>query len=315
MDQGSRDQTQDNIAVRVDGLVRTFGDFIAVDHINLNVRAGEIFGFLGPNGAGKSTTIKMLCGLLMPTSGNGNVGGYDIITQSEEIKQNIGYMSQRFSLYDDLTVEENINFFSGIYSVPDNRKQARKEWVLNMAGLREDRSTPTRTLPGGFKQRLALGCAILHEPRILFLDEPTSGVDPISRRNFWDMISDMARSGTTVFVTTHYMDEADYCDRLALIYRGKIIADGTPAELRKDFMTRDVLEIEAEPLMTALDVLEKQGIEAAIFGSLLHAIVENASQAIPLIRSTLTGSNIVVHRVDKIVASLEDVFVTLIETS
>jgi len=315
MGQGSREHTQDTIAVRVNGLVRTFGDFIAVDHIDLEVRTGEIFGFLGPNGAGKSTTIKMLCGLLMPTSGSGSVAGYDVITQSEEIKQSIGYMSQKFSLYDDLTVEENINFFSGIYSVPGSRKQERKEWALNMAGLLEDRGMLTRTLPGGFKQRLALGCAILHEPRILFLDEPTSGVDPISRRNFWNMISDMARSGTTVFVTTHYMDEADYCDRLALIYRGRIIAEGTPAELRNDHMTRDVLEIEAEPLMAALAVLEKEGIEAAIFGSLLHATVENAALAIPVIRASLTASAVTVHRVDKVVASLEDVFVTLIETS
>jgi len=303
------------IAVTVRDLTRTFGDFTAVDHISLSVAKGEIFGFLGPNGAGKSTTIKMLCGLLMPTGGNGTVGGYDIITRSEEIKQNIGYMSQKFSLYDDLTVEENINFFSGIYSVPESKKGTRKEWALEMAGLKDKRNTLTRTLPGGYKQRLALGCAILHEPPILFLDEPTSGVDPISRRNFWNMIYEMARAGTTVFVTTHYMDEADYCDRLALIYRGKIIAEGTPSELRKNYMTRDVLEIEADHLVEAMEILEKKGIETAVFGSLLHATVEDAKVAIPLIYKTLGESNIMVRRVDKIVPSLEDVFVTLIETS
>jgi ABC-2 type transport system ATP-binding protein len=302
-----------NIAVKVKNLTRTFGDFVAVDHIDLEVAKGEIFGFLGPNGAGKSTTIKMLCGLLLPTGGTGTVGGHDIISQSEEIKQNIGYMSQKFSLYDDLTVEENINFFSGIYSVSEDRKEARKEWALEMAGLKDKRNTITRTLPGGFKQRLALGCAILHEPPILFLDEPTSGVDPISRRNFWNMIYGMARAGTTVFVTTHYMDEADYCDRLALIYRGKIIAEGTPNELRKNYMTRDVLEIEADHLVEAMEHLEQQGIETAVFGSLLHATVADAKAAVPLIYKTLGEQNIIVRRVDKIVPSLEDVFVTLIE--
>ncbi len=257
----------------------------------------------------------MLCGLLMPTGGSGTVGGYDIITQSEEIKQNIGYMSQKFSLYDDLTVEENINFFSGIYTVPEPKKEERKVWALEMAGLNDKRGALTRTLPGGYKQRLALGCAILHEPPILFLDEPTSGVDPISRRNFWNMIYEMAGAGTTVFVTTHYMDEADYCDRLALIYRGKIIAEGAPNELRKNYMTRDVLEIEADHLVEAMEILEKQGIETAVFGSLLHATVEDAKVAVPVIYKTLGESNIMVRRVDKIVPSLEDVFVTLIETS
>lgn len=303
------------IAVQVKGLTRSFGDFVAVDHIDLEVAAGQIFGFLGPNGAGKSTTIRMLCGLLLPSGGSGTVGGYDIIASSADIKQNIGYMSQRFSLYDDLTVEENINFFSGIYSVPAMKKKARKEWVLEMAGLTDRRSAVTRVLPGGYKQRLALGCAILHEPRILFLDEPTSGVDPVSRRSFWALIYEMAKSGTTIFVTTHYMDEADYCDRLALIYRGKIIAEGTPNELRTNFMTRDVLEIEAEPLVAAMDALDRRGVETAVFGSLLHATVQDAAAAIPAIRSALGEEGVALHRIEKIVPSLEDVFVTLIEAS
>lgn len=303
------------ISVSVRGLTRTFGDFVAVDHIDLDVRKGEIFGFLGPNGAGKSTTIKMLCGLLLPTDGTGTVGGFDVITQSEEIKQNIGYMSQKFSLYDDLTVDENINFFSGIYNVADSRKEARKKWVLEMAGLKDKRNALTKTLPGGYKQRLALGCAILHEPPMLFLDEPTSGVDPISRRNFWTMISEMSRAGTTVFVTTHYMDEADYCDRLALIYRGKIIAEGSPDELRKDFMKRDVLEIDAERLVDALDILNGNNLDTAVFGSVLHVTVETAASGEPLIRKLLSEAGITVRKIEKIVPSLEDVFVTLIETS
>ena len=288
---------------------------MAVDHIDLEVKKGEIFGFLGPNGAGKSTTIKMLCGLLMPSGGSGTVDGYDIIKQSEDIKKTIGYMSQKFSLYDDLTVDENINFFSGIYSVPDSKKDERKRWVLSMADLEDKRGSLTRTLPGGFKQRLALGCAVLHEPPILFLDEPTSGVDPVSRRNFWTMIYEMSQAGTTVFVTTHYMDEADYCDRLGLIYRGRIIAEGTPNELKMKYMKRDVLEIDVDRVVDAMDLLNRNNIESAIFGSVLHATVENAAAAEPVIRRHLGGAGIVVRKIEKIVPSLEDVFVTLIEVS
>jgi len=302
-------------AVRVEGLTRRFGDFTAVDNISLAIGKGEIFGFLGPNGAGKSTTIKMLCGLLQPTGGKGFVGGNDIMRESEEIKKHIGYMSQKFSLYDDLTVEENINFFSGIYKVSREKKRGRMEWVLEMSGLKDRRNSVTKTLPGGFKQRLALGCAILHEPPILFLDEPTSGVDPISRRNFWDLIYEMARKSTTIFVTTHYMDEADYCDRLALIYRGRVIAEGTPGEMRQKYMKRDVLEIEVDRLVAALEAVYKNGIETAIFGSLLHATVDNAEQDIPRIEALLKKEGIAVNRIEKIMPSLEDVFVTLIEVA
>lgn len=307
--------TGNYVAVQFEGLTRVFGDFTAVDHISLSVRRGEIFGFLGPNGAGKSTTIKMLCGLLTPTAGEGTVGGHDIMTGSEEIKKTIGYMSQKFSLYEDLTVEENINFFSGIYKVPKERKRERKEWVLEMAGIADKRGSLTKTLSGGFKQRLALGCAILHEPPIIFLDEPTSGVDPISRRNFWRLIYAMAKEGKTIFVTTHYMDEAEYCDRLALIYRGKIVAEGTPGELKQRYMTRDVLEIEAERAVDAMEALDRSGVEAAVFGSLLHATVESAEEAIPRIRGILDEAGMPVRKIDKIAPSLEDVFVTLIEVS
>ncbi len=301
------------IAVEVKDLRRTFGDFVAVDNISLKVKKGEIFGFLGPNGAGKSTTIRMLCGLLMPSGGTGTVGGYDIFAQAESIKRIIGYMSQKFSLYEDLTVEENINFYGGIYRVPKVKRAARKAWVLEMAGLTDRKDAVARTLATGFKQRLALGCAILHEPPIIFLDEPTSGVDPVSRRNFWGLIHDLADGGTTVFVTTHYMEEADYCDRLALIYRGKIIAEATPMELRREHMKRDILEVEVDRVGDAMEVLLKEGIENAIFGSVLHATVDDARIAAPEIRRTLESAGVSVKRVEKIVPSLEDVFVTLIE--
>jgi ABC-2 type transport system ATP-binding protein len=301
------------MSVTVNDLCRRFGSFVAVDHINLQVKKGEIFGFLGPNGSGKSTTIRMLCGLLMPTSGSGTVGGYDILKQSEQIKRTIGYMSQKFSLYDDLTVEENINFFGGVYGVPARTLKERKDWVLAMAGIQDKHNALTMTLAGGFKQRLALGCAILHEPPIIFLDEPTSGVDPISRRNFWSLIHDMAAQGITIFVTTHYMDEADYCDRLGLIYRGKIIAEGTPNELKHTFMARDVVEIVVDQLMPAISCLHQQHIEAAIFGSALHATVDKASLMMPQIQAMLDQAGILVQRIEKIVPSLEDVFVTLIE--
>ncbi len=309
------DRNSDSLAVAVQELRRTFGDFIAVDNISLSVRKGEIFGFLGPNGAGKSTTIRMLCGLLMPTGGIGTVGGFDINKESELIKRVIGYMSQKFSLYDNLTVEENINFFGGVYNVAKKKKAERKEWVLNMAGLSDERSALTRSLATGFKQRLALGCAILHEPHIIFLDEPTSGVDPISRRNFWCLINEMSQAGTTVFVTTHYMDEADYCDRLALIYRGKIIAEGTPTELRKKYMTRDVLEVNVDKVVEAFNILSFHNIDAAIFGSALHVVVDDAEKSRERISIILKESVVMVKGMDKIPPSLEDVFVTLIEVS
>ena len=227
------DNTND-YAVVVENLEKRFGSFVAVDRISFQVARGEIFGFLGPNGAGKSTTIRMLCGILAPTSGRGSVAGFDIRTQPEQIKANIGYMSQKFSLYQDLTVEENIDFYSGIYRIPPEKKRERKEWVIEMSGLAEHRRSLTSILSGGWRQRLALGCAILHEPPIVFLDEPTSGVDPISRRQFWDLIYDLSGKGVTVFVTTHYMDEAEYCNRLGLIYRGELIALGTPHELKME---------------------------------------------------------------------------------
>jgi ABC-2 type transport system ATP-binding protein len=304
-----------SFAVEVEDLVKTFGSFVAVDHIHFQVERGEVFGFLGPNGAGKSTTIRVLCGLLMPTSGKGKVAGFDIMEEPESIKQVIGYMSQKFSLYDDLTVIENLHFFGGIYGLSGVLQKEREGEVLERVGLKELRDRMTRTLAVGWKQSLALGCAILHKPSILFLDEPTSGVDPISRRNFWSLIQQMGEKGVTTFVTTHYMDEAEYCDRLALIYRGKIIALGTPTELKLKTLPQGVMEVECDPLLPALDLLKKEPwvSEAAVFGGSLHVIGKEGSKIEREIRVLFQKNGIVLKRMERIRPSLEDVFVSLIE--
>ncbi len=302
-------------AVVVKNLERRFGAFVAVNRVSFEVAKGEIFGFLGPNGAGKSTTIRMLCGILAPSGGSGTVAGFDVRTQSEEIKSHIGYMSQKFSLYEDLTVEENIDFYSGIYRIAPEKKQQRKEWVLEMAGLRDHRHALTRTLSGGWKQRLALGCAILHEPPILFLDEPTSGVDPNSRRQFWDLIYDLAGRGVTIFVTTHYMDEAEYCDRIALIYRGELIAEGTPETLKTQFMQEDVLEVACERPQEAMEEIRQLEAvkEVALFGRSLHVVAVNGEAAARAVAERLRAAGFGLERVEKIPPSMEDVFVSLIE--
>jgi len=301
--------------VEVQNLEKRFGAFRAVAGVSFAVRRGEIFGFLGPNGAGKSTTIRMLCGLLAPTAGAGRVAGFDIVRETEKIKTRIGYMSQKFSLYDELTVEENIDFYSGIYRLPKNKKAERKAWVLEMAGLRDHRASRTSELSGGWKQRLALGCAVLHEPPILFLDEPTSGVDPNSRRQFWDLIYRLAERGVTVFVTTHYLEESEYCDRLGIIYRGELIALGTPRELKTRHMPEAVLEIDcARPndAMTALEQLPEVK-EVALFGKGLHAVTLDPAAAEPAIRAALTAGGFRIGRLERITPTLEDVFISLIE--
>ncbi len=229
------DTTAAEYAVTVENLEKRYGDFQAVNKVSFQVKRGEIFGFLGPNGAGKSTTMRMLCGIIVPTAGKANVLGYDVFEEAEKIKAQIGYMSQKFSLYEDLTVEENIDFYSGIYQIPQAEKNARKKWVIKMSGLDEHRNSLTSVLAGGWRQRLALGCALLHKPPVIFLDEPTSGVDPISRRNFWDLIYELAAEGVTVFVTTHYMDEAEYCDRISIMVDGRIEALDTPEKLKQQF--------------------------------------------------------------------------------
>ncbi|MBZ5705328.1 MAG: ABC transporter ATP-binding protein [Acidobacteriia bacterium] len=300
-------------SVLIEDLVKRFGDFTAVDHINLETHQGEIFGFLGPNGAGKSTTIRMLCGLLRPTSGRAVVAGFDVARQPEAVRQHIGYMSQKFSLYNDLKVIENLRLFAGLYNVPHNVVQERIGWAVEMADLKGQEGMITSTLPGGWKQRLALGCAVLHRPPIIFLDEPTSGVDPISRRQFWDVIHQMSADGVTVFVTTHYMEEAEYCNRLALIYRGKMVALGTPTELKQKFMTGELLLLECEPLGPAVEALQSAPhvLDAAVFGNALHLVVRKAATSIPDIRAFLGTRGVTVSRIEPIRPSLEDVFVSL----
>jgi ABC-2 type transport system ATP-binding protein len=302
-------------AVETSELVKTFGTFVAVDHVSLQVSKGEIFGFLGPNGAGKSTTIRMLCGLLTPTSGRAFVGDADVAIEPEQVRRNIGYMSQKFSLYDDLSVAQNIDFFAGLYGVPRDRRAERKRFVLEMASLTERRNAMTATLPGGLKQRLALGCALLHDPPILFLDEPTSGVDPIARGAFWDLIRDMARTGHTIFVSTHYMDEAEYCHRLALMYRGRVIALGTPSELRAGLSTHVLFQLDTSaPLETMRALEQAPGIlDVAVFGGGLHVAVSELESGSATIRRRLAEAQIEVCRLEKIQPSLEDVFVALIE--
>jgi ABC-2 type transport system ATP-binding protein len=307
--------TPGEIAVRASDLERRFGDFIAVNRISFEVRRGEVFGFLGPNGSGKSTTIRMLCGILAPSGGVAVVDGLDVGSQAERIKERIGYMSQKFSLYEDLTVEENLDFYGGIYRIPRAARAERKDWALRMAGLAERRGERTGLLPAGWKQRLALGCAVMHGPSVLFLDEPTSGVDPLSRRRFWELIYDLSGRGATVFVTTHYMDEAEYCDRAALIYRGDLIALGTPGELKRDHMRGQVLEIDCDRPQEALAAVEAvEGVrEAALFGRGLHAVAADAARATPLLLRALAERGFAPRRVEPIPPSLEDVFVSLIE--
>ena len=302
-------------AVTVENLEKRFGDFQAVNKVSFQVKRGEIFGFLGPNGAGKSTTIRMLCGILAPTAGKATVIGFDVSREAEQINSHIGYMSQKFSLYEDLTVEENIDFYSGIYRIPKEDKKAHKDWVIKMSGLEEHRNSLTAILPGGWRQRLALGCALLHKPPVIFLDEPTSGVDPISRRNFWDLIYQLAAEGVTVFVTTHYMDEAEYCDRLAMIYRGELVAIGTPDELKIRYMNADILNLECPDPFKMLQVVTGISVikEAALFGRGLHLTVADSQAAMPVIVTALQAQKADYTRLEKIRPSLEDVFVAIID--
>jgi len=300
-------------AVRVDRLTRRFGSFTAVDAVSFDVGRGEVFGFLGPNGAGKTTTIRMLAGLLRPTSGTGSVAGNDLLGETDAIKSSIGYMSQLFSLYADLTVEENITFFSGIYGVGGERQRKRRDWVLEMAGLTDHRRQLTRDLPLGWKQRLALGCAVIHEPPVLFLDEPTSGVDPVSRRNFWELIYSLSAQGTTVLVSTHYMEEAEYCHRLALMNRGRLIALGTPRSMREG-MKLPVLEVRASDGAKAVEALQHtEGIlEAGMFGRNVHVILQERADGQDLVRQRIEHAGIDVEEVRPVEPSLEDVFIALV---
>jgi ABC-2 type transport system ATP-binding protein len=301
-------------AVILKDVVKRFGNFVAVDHISLEIGSGEIFGFLGPNGAGKSTTIRMLCGLLRPSSGQGWVHGLDMVTQSEKIKSSLGYMSQRFSLYDDLRVEENMAFFGGIYGLDSSACETRIREVLTLIGLTERRRSLTRELPTGLKQRLALGCALLHQPPIIFLDEPTSGVDPGTRRNFWDLIYTLADGGVTVFVTTHYMEEAEYCNRIGLIDRGQLIALGSPGELKSKHLAGTIYEIGTDHVLAAAEALaHAEGVlDAAVFGRSLHVRLKQEIDAQAYLPSFLNSSGLFVNSIRPIDPSLEDVFVALV---
>jgi ABC-2 type transport system ATP-binding protein len=307
---------RDDRVVVVEELTRRFGAFTAVDSVSFEAHRGEVFGFLGPNGAGKTTTIKMLTGLLLPTSGRGTVAGFDLRRDPEEIKRRIGYMSQLFSLYGDLTVEENITFFADLYGVPRERRAERRDWVLEMAGLTGSRDRLTRDLALGWKQRLALGTAVLHEPPILFLDEPTSGVDPLSRRAFWDLIYTLAEQGTTVFVSTHYMEEAEYCNRLALMNRGRIIALDRPAALRAA-MPAPLLELATDDSPRAVEALSGVPgvIEAGLFGRLVHVLVQDAAAASEALPASLARRGVRVTSLRVVEPSLEDVFVAVVHAS
>ncbi|MFH1765776.1 MAG: ABC transporter ATP-binding protein [Gemmatimonadota bacterium] len=300
-------------AVRVKELTRKFGAFTAVDRVTFDVAQGQIFGFLGPNGAGKTTTIRMLIGLLPATSGEGWVAGLDIQTEGEAIRRKIGYMSQKFSLYTDLTVDENIALFGGLYGVTGDRFRARRDWVLGVAGLTGKGGRLTADLPLGWKQRLALGCAVLHEPAILFLDEPTSGVDPLARRKFWDLINELAKGGTTILVSTHYMEEAEYCNRLVLMNRGKVIALDEPAGLRAR-MVEPLLEIRTSEPPHAVDALQKMDgvLEAAMFGRRVHVVVVDEAVAKMEIPAAFAKRSIPFESIERVEPSLEDVFVALV---
>jgi len=304
-------------AVELRDLSKHFGAFKAVDRVSLTVNEGEIFGFLGANGAGKSTTIRMLCGLLAPTSGTGLVLGTDVARDPEGVKRKIGYMSQRFSLYDDLTVGQNLRFFGGVYGLHGASAREREAWAVRTAGLEGKEGRLTGELPGGWKQRLALACAVMHRPRVVFLDEPTSGVDPISRRRFWRLIDEMSAEGITVFVTTHYLDEAEYCHRLALIQAGRLVALGTVSELKRVFAGNAVLEVIAPRVGEALETIGEQpwAVETSVFGTRIHVVVRDAEEGRREIERALAEAGNPATSVERILPSLEDVFIHHVEAA
>ncbi len=303
-----------DVALGCRGLVKRFGDFTAVNAIDLDVKRGEIFGFLGPNGSGKTTTIRMLCGVIAPTSGDAKVLGCDVVANPELVRQRIGYMSQKFSLFEDLTVDENLRFYAGVYGLESDKFAQRRAYVLRMADLEGRENELTANLSVGWKQRLALGCATIHEPELIFLDEPTSGVDPTARRHFWDLLYELAASGITLFVTTHYMDEAAHCSRLAFIYEGDIIAEGSPREIRDRFMHESVFEVEVDDVQTALTVLEAATDipEVYLSGALLHVNTGERTDGAELLEAHLRVHGLVPRKIAGVQPTLEDVFVHLV---
>ena len=308
--------TEDSTIIDVRGLTRRFGDHVAVNNVTFSVHRGEVFGFLGPNGSGKSTTIRMLCGILTPTSGYGRVLGYDVATEGEQIKQHIGYMSQRFSLYEDLTVHENLDFYAGVYQVPRKGRPERLDELIALAGLTGREGQLAGQLSGGWKQRLALGCAIVHRPPLLFLDEPTAGVDPVSRRRFWTMIFGLAHSGVTVFVTTHYLDEAEYADRVAMIHNGLLRALASPEELKRSRLHGTLLELRCDDPLRAMALLPRApGVrEVALYGVTIHVLIDPLLQSASGLTAWLASDGIGVQDAHPIPPTLEDVFISLISS-
>ncbi len=295
------------------GLTKKFGDFTAVNHVSFSVQPGEVLGYLGPNGSGKTTTIRMLCGLMRPTEGTAKIMGIDVATNPEAVKPHIGYMSQKFALYDDLTVLENLQFYAGVYDVPVAEERARLDEILHMAGLENRQKTFTRELSGGWRQRLALGCALVHRPPLIFLDEPTSGVDPVARREFWDLIYQLASEGTTIFITTHYMDEAEHCNRVAFMYRGQLLAFDTPARLKVQYLEGAAWDLDANPLLEAVDILSAtEGVaQASLHGDRAHVIVKPGEWTPERLQRRLAEKGITVHSVETVESTLEDVFTLL----
>ena len=301
------------LPLEVHGLTKKFGDFTAVDHVSFTVQPGEVLGYLGPNGSGKTTTIRMLCGLLTPTEGAASIMGIDVFKNREQIKPLIGYMSQKFSLYDDLTVLENLQFYAGVYEIPIEGEKKRIDEILHLAGLEKRTESLTLELSGGWRQRLALGCAILHRPKLIFLDEPTSGVDPVARREFWDLIYEMASQGTTIFITTHYMDEAEHCNRVAFMYRSKLMALDTPAALKSKYLHGAAWDLAAHPLLETVDELSHtEGVaQASLHGDRAHVILDSTQWSPDSLTSYLAGKSITVNSIETVQSTLEDVFTLL----
>jgi len=311
----TKEDDRGEITVRVLDLTRKFDEFTAVDRVNFEVKRSEIFGLLGPNGSGKTTSIRMITGLLEPTSGNAHVLDYDMAKTADGAQAKMGYMSQKFSLFHDLTVKENINLYGGLYGLPTSLLEERKKWVLDMAGLSGKENLMPGELSGGWKQRLALGCAVLHDPEVIFLDEPTSGVDPLSRRFFWEFIQELAAEGTTIFITTHYMDEAEHCHRLGLMYQGKLIALGSPSQLKTEWAKGELVEVVSSDFTRTQELLSADARyhQASFFSSTVHVVVDDAKTAFPEIKSLLERGNVSVISINHIPFTMEDVFISLVE--
>jgi len=301
------------LPLEVIGLTKKFGDFTAVDHVSFTVQPGEVIGYLGPNGSGKTTTIRMLCGLMAPTEGTAKIMGIDVSENPEAVKPHIGYMSQKFALYDDLTVLENLQFYAGIYDVPESEEAGRIKEIVQMAGLEGRTNLRTGEISGGWRQRLALGCALVHRPPLLFLDEPTSGVDPVARREFWDLIYQLAHDGTTVFITTHYMDEAEHCNKVAFMYRGKLLAHDSPVGLKSTFLKGAAWDLDVTPLLEAVELLSQMdGVaQASLHGDRAHVIIQPELWTPEKLTTALNDKGLKVESVEEVQSTLEDVFTLL----